>query len=451
MNEVNALTQYIELFESQRAVIESHAPAALNMGRQAALETLQRAGRLPERGDEGYAKISLNDMFAPDYGINITRVPFAADARAAYSCDIPSVGMLSAMLVNDAFVVTPALEKGLPDGVEVMSLARAAEIYPDLVADRVAPGDNVIAALNSLFVQDGVFIRIRAGVRLDRPIQILSLFNASQPLMAARRTRIVVEPGASASVLVCDHPRVHDVDYLSCRVIEATVAEGASLDFYDLEESTPRTRRASVFAADQAEGSSLNVCSIFLNGGMTRNEFYPRYHGQRCTTRLGGMVIGGGAQIIDNATYVDHIYPRCVSDQLFKYALFDSAQGSFEGMVRVDERAQFTEARQSNRNLLASPDARMHAMPQLVIYCDEVKASHGSATGQLDENALFYMRSRGIPEREARMMLINAFMTDVLDSITLEPLRDRLRHLVDKRLRGCGSHCDNCSIESLRK
>jgi len=448
---MNALTQYLELFESQRAVIDAHAPAALNSRRQAAFDTLRRIGRLPERGDEGYSKIPLNDMFAPDYGLNIARVPFTADADAAYSCDIPAVGALSAVVVNDAFVPTRTLEKSLPEGVEVMSLARAAELYPNLVANRVAPDDNAVAALNDLFVQDGVFIRIGRGVQLDRPIQILSLFNTSHPLMAARRTRIVVEDGARASVLVCDHPRVHDVDYLSCRVVEATVGAGASLDFYDMEESTPRTRRASVFAADQAEGSSLNVCSIFLNGGMTRNEFYPRHHGQHCSTRLGGMVIGGGAQIIDNASFIDHIYPRCKSEQLFKYALFDSAQGSFEGMVRVDERAQFTEAHQTNRNLLASPDARMHAMPQLVIYCDEVKASHGSATGQLDANALFYMRSRGIPESEARMMLINAFMTDVLEAISLEPLRERLRHLVDKRLRGCGSHCDNCSIESLRK
>lgn len=443
---MNALDQYIELFESQRATIERNAPVALNRPRQAALDALKAAGRLPERGDEGFDKISLNDMFAPDYGLNITRVAFSADPRTAFSCDVPSVGSLSCMVVNDAFVPTPGLEKSLPEGVEVMSLADAAEAYPGLFAEPVAPVSNPVVALNTLFVQDGVFIRVREGVTLDKPIQILSLFNTSMPLMAPRRIRIVIEDGARASVLVCDHPRVHDVDYLSCRVVEASVGAGASLDFYDLEESTLRTRRASVFASEQMEGSALNLCGIFLNGGMTRNEFYPFYKGERCTTRLGGMVIGGGSQIIDNAVFLTHDRPRCTSDQLFKYALFDSAQGSFEGMVKVEEGAVFTEARQSNRNLLASPDARMHAMPQLVIYCDEVKASHGSATGQLDENALFYMRSRGIPEAEARMMLINAFMTDVLDAISLEPLRDRLRHLVDKRLRGCETTCAGCDV-----
>ncbi len=441
---MNSLNQYIDLFEGQRATIERNAPVALNRLRQQALDTLKSVGRLPERGDEGFDRISLNDMFAPDYGLNITRVAFPADPRTAFSCDVPSVGTLSCMVVNDTFVSTPGLEASLPEGVEVMSLAEAAELYPGLFAEQVAPADNPLVALNTLFVQDGVFIRVREGVQLEKPIQILSLFNTSQPLMAARRIRIVIEDGAKATVLVCDHPRVQEVDYLACRVTEATVGRNASLDFYDLEEATVRTRRASVFASGQMEGSSLNLCGIFLNGGMTRNEFYPRHLAEHCSTRLGGMVIGGGAQIIDNAVFLTHDHPRCTSDQLFKYALFDSAQGSFEGMVKVEEGADFTEAHQTNRNLLASPDARMHAMPQLVIYCDEVKASHGSATGQLDENALFYMRSRGIPEAEARMMLINAFMPDVLDAIALDPLRDRLHHLVDRRLRGCESMCSGC-------
>lgn len=445
---MNALDQYINLFGSQREVVERNAPVALNRPRQAALETLRALGHLPRRGDEGFEVLGLDEMFAPDYGINIARVPFAADARAEFSCDVPSVGALSAMIVNDAFLPGPNLEAALPEGVEVMSLARAAELYPGLFAQEVAPASDPVVALNTLLVQDGAFIRVRAGVQLDKPIQILSIFNTSQPLMAARRIRIVVEDGARATVLACDHPRVGGVDYLSCRVVEATVGRDASLDFYDLEEATPRTRRASVFASRQDEGSTLNVCSLFLSGGITRNTFYPAHDGEHCTTRLGGMVIAGGEQIVDNAVYLTHSHPRCKSDQLFKYALFDSARGSFEGMVRVDEGAEFSEAHQTNRNLLASPEARMHTMPQLEIYCDEVKASHGAATGQIDENALFYMRSRGIPEAEARMMLINAFMTDVLDAINAEPLRERLRHLVDKRLRGCGTTCGDCKIKN---
>ncbi len=442
---MNALNQYIELFESQQATIDANAPEALNARRPAALEAVMQLKKLPEKGDEGFEMISLNDMFAPDYGLNISRVQFPADAQKAFTCDVPNVSRMSVLMVNDAFVALPGLENNLPDGVEVMSLAKAAAIYPELFKDSIAPVSNPVVALNDLFVQDGVFIRVAKGVRLEKPVQVLSIFNASSPMMAARRIKIVVEDDAKASVLLCDHPRVNDFDYLNCRVIEAETGRNASLELYDLEESTPRTRRASVTAVAQHHGSNLNLVSLFLNGGMTRNEYLPVYRGEQSTTRLGGMVIGGGAQIIDNAVFLTHDHPHCTSEQLFKYALFDSSQGAFEGKVTVAEGATFTNAHQSNRNLLASENARMHSQPQLIIYCDEVKAAHGSATGQLDEKALFYMRSRGIPEPEARMMLINAFMNDVLEGIDHEALRERLRCLVDKRLRGSESTCQSCA------
>lgn len=442
----NSLSQYIDLYEQQRTTLEANAPEALNAARAAALDTLRRVGRFPRRGDEGYEKISVEDMFAPDFGINISRMKFDADAREEFSCDVPAVGSLSALVVNDTFKADAALEAALPEGVEVMSLAEAAERWPERFADTILPADNAVAALNTLFLQDGVYIHVAEGVHLDRPIQILSIFNTSEPLMAARRIRIDLEADSQAVVMACDHPRVHDVDYLNCRTVEARVGRGASLDFYDLEEATRRTRRASVFASRQEEGARINVCSIFLEGGITRNDFFIAHAGEHCHTRLGGLVVGGGAQIIDNSVSLIHSHPRCQSEQLFKYALFDSAQGAFEGLVQVAEGAAYTDARQSNRNLLASDNARMHAQPQLIINCDEVKASHGSATGQLDENALFYMRSRGIPEEEARMMLVNAFMIDVLDAISLTPLRDRLRHLVERRLRGGDAMCAGCEV-----
>lgn len=436
---MNSLDQYIELFVSHRHVIDSHAPAALNRRRDRALEVLTRAGRLPEKGDEGYPQLSLNEMFAPDYGLNITRIDFAKDFAPGAGCGAGAG--YAATLVNDSFLRS---QTPLPDGVEICPLAEAAVRYPEFFKDDIAPCDNPVVALNSLFVQDGVFIRIGRGASPSRPLQVLSVFNTSQAMMAVRRIRIVVEEDASASVLLCDHPVAGAAEGISCRVVEVSVGRRGSLNLYDLEEAGVSTRRASVTAAAQEAESTFSACSLFLNGGMTRNEFYPRHLGERCVTRLGGLVIGATGQIIDNAVEMVHCHAHCASEQLFKYALFDDARGSFEGMVKVSEGAVHSDARQSNRNLLASAGARMYAMPQLEIYCDEVKASHGSATGQLDERALFYMRQRGIPEAEARMMLVNAFMTDVLDTISDEPLRERLRHLVDVRLRGAETVCSGC-------
>ena len=435
----NELRQYIELFEENREVIESNSPSALNKRRDKALATLKRLGNFPKRGEEGYPLISINEMFAPDYGVNITRMNFATDGlRNSLGC-LPGGGATAATVVNDSVVGCRAK---LPEGVEVCSFVDAAVKYPEIFEKEIAAADNAVVALNDLLVQDGVFIRFSSAV--TKPVQILSVFNSAHPFMGVRRILIHVDDGASGSVLLCDHPLAGAAGHLSCRVVEAKVGENARLDLYDLEEAGADSRRASVFASEQKAYSRLNVCSLFLNGGTTRNEFYPRHCAPNCETRIGGLVIGGGTQVVDNSVMLTHTYPRCKSEQLFKYALFDSAKGSFEGMVKVEAEAVHTDAHQSNRNLLASPGARMYAMPQLEIYCDEVKASHGSATGQLDERALFYMRQRGIPENEARMMLINAFMTDVLDTIADETLRERLRHLVDVRLRGAETVCSGC-------
>lgn len=442
---MNALDQYITLFRDNRATVEAHAPAALNARRDSALAVLERLGHLPRRGDEGYEAVSLEDMYAPDYGVNIARVPFVTGPRmGVHGCDIPNVGTVAVTVVNDTFAGGEF--RGLPEGVEVISLARAAEIHPDRFGPdaSVAPRDNALVALNDLLVQDGVYIRVPRGVSLPRPVQILSIFNASQPMMGVRRIVVDIEDGASATVMACDHPRSAEVAYLASRVVEIRLGRDASLDFNDLEESTSRCSRSSVLAARQGAGSSLSVSSVTINCGVTRNEYHIGYDGDNCRTSIGGIVVAGGEQVVDNASFILHDTERCSSDQLFKYALFDSARCAFEGLVDVAHGARFTDARQSNRNLLMSPAARMHAMPQLVIDCDDVKASHGSATGRLDEEALFYMRSRGIPLAEARMMLINAFMAEGLDKVTHEPLRQTLRMLLDRRLRGCTGGCDSC-------
>ncbi len=443
---MNALDQYTDLYSQYGEALRAHSPEALNRRRGEALDTLRRLGRLPRRGDEGYQLTDVESILAPDMGVNIMRVAPAADTRGEVACALPGLGSLNALLVNDTFMPGRGLEDALPEGVEVMSLARAAELYPDDVMPGVAPADDAVAALNTLLVQDGVYVRVAAGVQLDTPIQIIGLMSASAPVLAVRRVRISLGEGARAAVLMCDHPRRQAVHTASCRVVECTLGRGASLDCYDLEESGPDTGRVSVFAARQDADSRLGLTSAYLSGGITRNDVYISHTGRGCHTELGGLVIAGAGQQVDNSTRIVHSQPHCSSSQLYKYALFDDARAAFGGIVTVDHGAVHTDARQTNRNLLASPEARMYARPQLIINCDEVKASHGATTGRLDDDALFYMRSRGIPEAEARMMLTNAFLTDVLDSIGIEALRERLRHLVDRRLRGCGTSCDKCNL-----
>lgn len=447
---MNALTQYLDLYRSHRATVEANSPAALNAGREAAFRRLEAAGRLPERGDEGYAAVSVNEMFAPDYGMNIERRSLGNLPGRLSACAIPGGAIPTVMLVNDTYYRPQGMD--LPAGVTVMSLAEAAGkgLYTPGV-DGAIPADNAVAALNDLFVQDGVYIRVDRGVRIEKPLRVLSVFAAGMPLLATRRIHIEMEADSALTVLVCDHPGAQQHDCLSDRVVEIAAGERSECNFYDLEESPANCSRASVTGIVQSEGSHVTATAISLGGAVSRNDFFVKYAGEHCRTDLGGLVIGGGERVADFNTRITHAMPRCASRQLFKYALFDTARGAFEGLVRVCPGAVYTDAQQSNRNLLASENARMHAEPQLIINCDEVKASHGSATGNLDENAVFYMRSRGIPEEEARMMLIVAFMTDVLETIAHEPLRENLRHIVDKRLRGCAAECDSCGVGAKRQ
>lgn len=445
---MSALSQYIELFDSHRATIEAKSAKVMNLCRQDARNRLE-GKRLPQKGTEGYEKTSIEDMFAPDFGVNINRVNIPVDVSLSFKCDVPNMSTIMAFVVNDSFVPSSTLHNKMPQGVIIDSLAKVATENPQLVSryyNQLADNDNEAVALNTMLAQDGVMIYVPRGVVMERPIQLVNIFNSAAPLMGVRRLVIVVEEGAKAQLLICDHTQNSEYRYLSSQVIEAFVGQNASLDIYDIEESSDTTSRYSQLYARQERDSQLIVNGVTLTGGVTRNDYHIELVGDNCTSTLGGMAIGSGHQHIDNNSDVRHLSAHCNSNQQFKYVLDEESTGAFEGAIYVAPGAQFTEAYQSNRNLLASKSARMHTKPQLEIYNDEVKCSHGATTGQLDADALFYMRSRGIPEQEARTMLMQAFMVDVIDMVKMEGLRDRLRHLVEKRFYGQQASCADCGV-----
>ena len=445
---MSSLDQYISLYEQNSDAIRAASPEALNRLRPAALSALKRFGRFPGKRDEGYSKTSLEDMFAPDFGVNITRVAFPVDVAQSFKCDVPNVSTLLGIVVNDEFRPTATLLKNCPEGVTVASLAAVAASDPQFVEKylgHLSADRDAASALNTLLMQDGVVIRVSAGVKLDKAIQIVNIFNAAAPLMSVRRLLIVLEENASARILICDHSQSADHQYLSSQVAEVYLAEGAALDYCDIEESSEKTSRIAQLYVAQERDSRLTLNGTSLTVGHTRNEYHIDINGEGCDTDLAAMAIADGSQVVDNSSRINHNAPRSRSNQLFKYLLDDHSHGAFEGLIYVAQNADHTEAYQSDRNMLASADARMHTAPQLEIYCDDVKCSHGAATGQLDRNALFYMQTRGVPESEARLMLMQAFMSDVIDRVSIDELRDRLRHLVERRLSGEHAVCGDCA------
>ncbi|MDE7408591.1 MAG: SufD family Fe-S cluster assembly protein [Muribaculaceae bacterium] len=445
---MGAIDQYIDLWQEHGALIDSNAPGAINRLRPAAASSLIENG-LPSLKDEDYRHTDFEKILSPDFGVNVARVRIEVNPSETFRCDVPMLTTSLFLVVNDSFAETSGCRRLLPEGVEVMSLAAYARNNPEFIEEhygRLADISNPTVALNTLLCQDGVVIRVRKGVKVEPTIQIVNIFNSSASLLAARRVLVVMEEDSEAKVLFCDHTQTPDVDFCSVQVIEVFAGERSRLDFYDLEESTRRTSRLSSLWMRQDAGSEVLLDSMTLYNGTTRNEFFTRFAGRHARLRMLGMGIEDDCRRLDTYSRISHDVPECNTDELFKYVVDGEAMGAFAGLIYVAEGAVKTEAFQSNRNLVGSESARMHSKPQLEIYNDDVKCSHGTAIGQLDEKQLFYMMTRGISEEQARFMLKQAFMSDVIDGISLPPLRDRLKLMVERRFAGEQTACASCPV-----
>ena len=263
--------------------------------------------------------------------------------------------------------------------------------------------------------------------------------------MANSHNVVVLGRGAKAQVLVCDHA-ADEVRFLANRVTEVFVGEQACYEHYKLESTHDRNTNLSALLVEQQEGSNVLANIMTLHSGMTRNLVEIALEGEHCETLLCGMALCDQTQRVDNFTSILHNKPNCHSNSLFKYILDDTSLGGFTGRLVVAQDAQKTQAYQSNKNLLLNHDARMRTKPQLEIYADDVKCSHGATIGQLDEEALFYLRSRGISREEARLLLMFAFTADIVGHVNIGSLQERIRLLVEKRLRHGNAKCDGCAI-----
>ena len=439
--------QYIDLFTQAEAMICRHSADVLNAPRAAAFAHFQQLG-FPSSKNEDYKYSDMGKLFAPDYGLNLNRLSIPVNPNEVFKCDVPNMSTSLFFVLNDSFYRENATGR-LPEGVLLGSLKAMSETHPDLVrsyygklADTSADG---VTAFNTMFAQDGLLIYVPRGVVVEKPIQLVNMLRADVNFMVNRRVLIILEDGAQLRLLACDHA-MDDVNFLATQVMEVFVGNGAMLDLYELEENSLNTIRISNLYVKQGANSNVLLNGMTLTNGTTRNGVHVTLAGEGAELDLCGMVIADKNQHVDNHTVIDHAVPRCNSRELFKYVLDDEATGAFSGLVLVRPDAQHTNSQQTNRNLCATRQARMYTQPQLEIYADDVKCSHGATVGQLDERALFYMRQRGIPEKEARLLLMFAFVNEVIDMIRLDALRDRLHLLVEKRFRGELNKCKGCRI-----
>ena len=440
--------QYIDLYRETAGMIKSHSAGVLNGVRDKAFEDFCRQG-FPSRKVERYRYTDMSKLFEPDYGLNLNRLEIPINPYEAFKCDVPNLSTSLYFVVNDAFYTKQLPKTELPDGVIVDSLCRVATENPGLIeryyARMAKTEDDAITALNTMLAQDGLLVYVPKNVKLDRAVQVINILRSDVDLMVNRRVLIILEQGAEAKFLFCDDS-ADDRHFLTTQVIEAYVGENASLDLYCLEETHVKNTRVSNVYIEQQAYSRVNHNVITLHNGVTRNKLDLVFKGEGAECFANGCVIADKTQRVDNNTLIDHQVPHCTSNELYKYVLDDDAVGAFAGRVLVRHDAQKTNSQETNNNLVAAKTARVYTQPELEIYADDVKCAHGCTVGQLNDAAMFYMRQRGISEKEAKLLLEFAFVNEVIDKMELAPLRERLHILVEKRFRGELNKCEGCRL-----
>jgi Fe-S cluster assembly protein SufD len=325
----------------------------------------------------------------------------------------------------------------LPDGPVVSNFSEAPAGSLSALADnlgRIAGFENeVFTALNTALLGDGALVRIPRGRVIEKPIHLLFLSTASEPLVAYPRVLIIAEEGSVARV-VESYASINSDVYFNNAVTEVLVREGASLDHYRIQQESESAFHIGTTEVQQEAGSRYVSLAISLGADLSRHTLGVKHLGERVETTIDGLYIVTGNQHVDNHTTIDHALPRCQSSQLYKGILDGRSRAVFNGKVLVREGALLTDGRQLNKNLVLSSEATVDTKPQLEIFADDVKCAHGATVGQLEDDELFYLASRGISPERARALLTFGFAGEVIDRIRIDSLRERLDREVLSKL-----------------
>ncbi|WP_340113516.1 Fe-S cluster assembly protein SufD [Maribellus mangrovi] len=431
--------------EVKNALFEGSSEV-LNAQRKKAFQDFVKQG-IPTRKNENYKYTNLNPAFAADFDFIHERQQAATVDDEVFKCDVPNLNTNLAIIQNGWFKKDK--EGDLPEGVIFDGLEKIANEKPELLAayGSIAKAEeDPLVALNTAFAKDGFFVYVPKGVIVEDPIQIINILKNETDTYSTQRNFIYVEEGAKVQVLWCDHT-LNSNQYISNSVTEIFVGDNAEMEFYTLQNQHNKAANLNSVFVNQGRDSRATTHTSTMHGGMIRNNLKFIMNGENAEAHMYGMAFMDRKQHIDNFTQVIHAKPHCESNQLYKNVLDEQSVGAFSGRIHVVRDAQKTNAFQRNNNLLLTDEATMQTKPQLIIDADDVKCSHGATVGQIDEEALFYLRARGIAEDKARLMMMNAFTHEVVNEIKLEPLRDRIDHLVDKRLRGELARCHECDYQ----
>ena len=402
--------------------------------RSEAIKTFEDNG-FPSKKDEAWKYTSLNKILKQDYSVfpNQENAIEYSDVKKYFIYDIDSYKIV---FIDGKY--SSHLSETTHDGIDVC-LKSAALTKPKyrLVIEnyfnKVATNDS-ISSLNTAFSSEGAFIHIPKNKLAEKPIQIIHFSTGNESaVMLQPRNLIVVDENSHVQIIE-RHQSLTDNPVLTNSVTEIFANKRAIIDYYKVQNDNQNASLIDNTFIKQKQESHASVHTFTFGGGLTRNNLNFYQHGERIDSTLKGVTIIGDKQHVDHNTLVHHIEPNCESHQDYKGIFGDNSTGVFNGKVVVEKEAQKTNAFQANNNILVSDNSAINTKPQLEIFADDVKCSHGCTIGQLDESALFYMRSRGIPEKEAKALLIYAFSNNVLESVKIPELKTRINRLIANKL-----------------
>ncbi len=412
--------------------IDVHSP--VHDIRTEAIKTFETEG-FPTKKQEAWKYTSLNSILKHDYSVfpkNENALEFK-DVKKYFIHDIDAYKII---FVDGKY--SSYLSQTTHDGIDVclMSSALSKPKYRPIIENyfnKIAP-KNSLSSLNTAFSAEGAYIHIPKNKLVDKPIQIIHFSTGSEAaLMLQPRNLVVVDENSHVQIIE-RHQSLTDNPVLTNSVTEIFADKRAIVDYYKIQNDKQTASLIDNTFVNQKQESLAKVHTFSFGGKLIRNnlEFYQ--NGERIDSTMKGITIIGDKQHVDHNTLVHHIEPNCESHQDYKGIFSDNSTGVFNGKVVVEKEAQKTNAFQANNNILVDDKATINTKPQLEIFADDVKCSHGCTIGQLDESAMFYLRSRGIPKKEARALLMFAFSNNVLDSVTIPEIKQRITKIIANKL-----------------
>lgn len=427
---------YLSGFKDFESKLNGESESYLHLIRKLAFEKLGNT-EFPTMKNEEWKYTNVNPVLETNY------IPAFISEKTVITADDVNERIYTGfdcykmVFINGEYSEELSDMENLPEGVTAGSIRKLLKEQPEIVEKYIGKNlykENAFNLLNSAYATDGIFVHAAKGVVVEKPIQVVYINGSKdQNLLITPRNIFAADENAEFSVIT-NHSGIEGKSYFTNIVTEGFLQKDAKIKVYKLQNEADNAYHIERAEVDLKETSVFSHYNITFGGSLVRNDINTELNGEYCESNLYGLYFGSSDQHIDNHSLVKHMSPNCESNELYKGILDDSSRGVFNGKIYVRKDAQKTNAYQSNKTILLSDDARIDTKPQLEIYADDVKCSHGATIGHLDDTAYFYIISRGVPAELAKSMLIRAFVDDVVGKINIEPLREQINHQIFEHL-----------------